>query len=250
MEERTYLSGTSLAGMSPTRSRVENDYYATPFEATEAILSREELHGSILEPAAGEGHISKVLREHYPNSQIISTDLVQRDDRFGCGIVGGVDFLTENYPEKFNNVITNPPFSLAKEFAEKALEVSTGKVILFAKIQFLEGRQRKDFFATHPPKAVYVFSKRVNPLRNGLEVDEMVSPGQVPCASLGSYGNMAIPANLAFVGFNLQQSKSRGAAMKMDKVAGSGNDEFYTPEYAIAPLYKYLPPPRDNLVSV
>lgn len=44
MEERTYLSGTSLAGMSPTRSRVENDYYATPFEATEAILSREELH--------------------------------------------------------------------------------------------------------------------------------------------------------------------------------------------------------------
>ena len=71
MEERTYLSGTSLAGMSPTRSRVENDYYATPFEATEAILSREELHGSILEPAAGEGHISKVLREHYPNSQLI-----------------------------------------------------------------------------------------------------------------------------------------------------------------------------------
>ena len=158
MEERTYLSGTSLAGMSPTRSRVENDYYATPFEATEAILSREELHGSILEPAAGEGHISKVLREHYPNSQIISTDLVQRDDRFGCGIVGGVDF------------------SLAKEFAEKALEVSTGKVILFAKIQFLEGRQRKDFFATHPPKAVYVFSKRVNPLRNGLEVDENGKP--------------------------------------------------------------------------
>lgn len=176
MEERTYLSGTSLAGMSPTRSRVENDYYATPFEATEAILSREELHGSILEPAAGEGHISKVLLEHYPNSQIISTDLVQRDDRFGCGIVGGVDFLTENYPEKFNNVITNPPFSLAKEFAEKALEVSTGKVILFAKIQFLEGRQRKDFFATHPPKAVYVFSKRVNPLRNGLEVDENGKP--------------------------------------------------------------------------
>lgn len=121
-------------------------------------------------------HISKVLREHYPNSQIISTDLVQRDDRFGCGIVGGVDFLTENYPEKFNNVITNPPFSLAKEFAEKALEVSTGKVILFAKIQFLEGRQRKDFFATHPPKAVYVFSKRVNPLRNGLEVDENGKP--------------------------------------------------------------------------
>lgn len=30
--------------------------------------------------------------------------------------------------------------------------------------------------------------------------------------------------------------------MKMDKVAGSGNDEFYTPKYAIEPLLKYLKP--------
>ena len=29
--------------------------------------------------------------------------------------------------------------------------------------------------------------------------------------------------------------------MKMDKVAGSGNDEFYTPRYAIEPIIKYLP---------
>ena len=28
--------------------------------------------------------------------------------------------------------------------------------------------------------------------------------------------------------------------MKMDKVAGSGNDEFYTPEYAVLPIIKYL----------
>lgn len=30
--------------------------------------------------------------------------------------------------------------------------------------------------------------------------------------------------------------------MKMDKVAGSGNDEFYTPIYAIKPILKYLKP--------
>lgn len=28
--------------------------------------------------------------------------------------------------------------------------------------------------------------------------------------------------------------------MKMDKIAGSGNDEFYTPKYAIQPILKYL----------
>jgi hypothetical protein len=31
--------------------------------------------------------------------------------------------------------------------------------------------------------------------------------------------------------------------MKMDKVAGSGNDEFYSPRYAIKPIIKYLPSP-------
>lgn len=30
--------------------------------------------------------------------------------------------------------------------------------------------------------------------------------------------------------------------MKMDKVANSGNDEFYTPDYAITPILKYLKP--------
>ena len=29
--------------------------------------------------------------------------------------------------------------------------------------------------------------------------------------------------------------------MKMDKIANSGNDEFYTPEYAIEPIMKYIP---------
>lgn len=28
--------------------------------------------------------------------------------------------------------------------------------------------------------------------------------------------------------------------MKMDKIAGSGNDEFYTPTYAITPILKYI----------
>jgi hypothetical protein len=34
--------------------------------------------------------------------------------------------------------------------------------------------------------------------------------------------------------------------MKMDKVAGSGNDEFYTPRYAVKPILKYIP--TDSIV--
>ena len=30
--------------------------------------------------------------------------------------------------------------------------------------------------------------------------------------------------------------------MKLDKVANSGNDEFYTPPYAVQPILKYIKP--------
>lgn len=175
MKENT-LSGTSLAGMSATRERVENDFYATPKTAVEAILDEIQLEGSILEPAAGQGHISAVLREKYPDSEIVSTDLVHREEKFGISIAGGVDFLHHNYGRKFDNVITNPPFKLAKEFIERALEVANGKVIMFAKIQLLEGQERREMFENTPLKYVYVFSKRVNPMRNGEELDEKGKP--------------------------------------------------------------------------
>lgn len=174
--ERRFLSGTSLAGTSPTRERAKNDFYATPFEATNAILRRVNLHGSILEPAAGQGHISKLLKERYPESEIVSTDLVAREDKFGVGIQSGIDFLTHDYGRKFDNVITNPPFSLAQEFIEKALSVANEKVVIFAKIQLLEGEKRREMFNKHPPKYVYVFTKRQSPLNNGSPVDESGKP--------------------------------------------------------------------------
>ena len=86
------LTGTKLAGANPERGRVDNDYYATPFSATNAILDRLEGildNEIILEPAAGEGHIVKCLKEKYPNAQIIAQDLVHRNSRFDIDVRGG-----------------------------------------------------------------------------------------------------------------------------------------------------------------
>ena len=144
MSDRTYLSGTSLAGMSPSRSRVKDDFYATPFYATEAILDKEQLHGSILEPAAGEGTLARyylnVIQTVKSFQPIWYSEMINLD-----AALWGVDFLTESYPSKFDNVITNPPFSLAKEFAERALEISREKVILFAKFSFSKVSSAKTF---------------------------------------------------------------------------------------------------------
>ena len=156
------MNGGNIAGGNPARGRVENDYYATPSEATLAILEKEEITYPALEPACGEGHISKLLSE----KDTVSFDLIDR----GYGL-GGQDFLMFNPDIKFGTTITNPPFNLFQEFAEKALSVSD-KVILFGKLQALEGQKRATFLENSPLKTVYVFKKRINPLRNGSPTDE------------------------------------------------------------------------------
>ena len=158
------LTGTSLSGTSMSRERVENDYYATPPESTIALLEREKFFGGILEPCCGEGHISEVLKDY--GYDVVSNDLVDR----------GYGEFNENYLKtdklKATNVITNPPFKYAKEFIEKSLQDTTGKVAMFCKIQLLEGVSRRDLFENSPLRTVYVFTKRQNPLRNGSPVDE------------------------------------------------------------------------------
>ena len=172
MDNENFLSGTSLAGMSTTRDRVVDDYYATPETATIAILDKEKFDGNIYEPACGAGHISKLLYQYYPDSKIYSTDLIDR----GYGDKQ-LDFLEYDFKEfKFDNVITNPPFKMAQEFIEKALLVSSKKVIMFAKIQLLESKKRKEMFETTPLQYIYVFSERQNPLRNGSALDEKGKP--------------------------------------------------------------------------
>jgi hypothetical protein len=161
------MNGSNIAGGNPERGRVENDYYATPAEATLALP--EDILYPVLEPACGQGHISKLLT----GGDVVSTDLIYR----GYG-KGGVDFLSEDFyeelyfPSKYNTVITDPPFNLFQEFVEKALRIANKKVIMFGKLQALEGMKRATFLQSTPLKTVYVFKKRINPLRNGNPLDE------------------------------------------------------------------------------
>jgi len=164
------MKGHQIAGTSLNRQRIENDFYATPENSTKALLEVEEIIYPALEPACGEGHISKLITGE--NKSVISTDLINR----GYGNIF-VDFLKYDFSDyEFNTVITNPPFNLFQEFAEKALRVAKHKVILFGKLQALEGQKRATFMQNSPLRTVYVFKARQNPLRNGSLVDENGKP--------------------------------------------------------------------------
>lgn len=134
--------------------REKDDFYATPPEATEALLAVEKFDGRILEPACGDGAISRVLESH--GYHVTSTDLVER----GYG-EAGLDFLMLGYPHSAPNIITNPPFKLANQFVRRAVEITSGKVAMLLKIAFLEGVERARLFQSTPLARVWVFSKRV-----------------------------------------------------------------------------------------
>lgn len=148
---REYKKAEKIAGFGNNRSK--GDFYPTPDFVLIPILEREIFEGNILEPCCGEGHISKELIKK--GFDVTSCDLYDR----GYGETGK-DFLFMPEPKSFDNIITNPPYNLAMEFAKTSLIVARKKVALMMKINFLEGVKRKPFLEDSPLKYVYVFSKR------------------------------------------------------------------------------------------
>lgn len=144
------------------KQREVNDYYATEPKALELLLDIEKFSDRIWECACGEGHLSKVLEAR--GYDVYSTDLIDR----GYG-EGNIDFLKCDCTVEDADIITNPPYKYALEFAEHALELlqSGRKLALFLKLQFLEGKKRREFFNKYPPKTVYVASSRLLCAKNG-----------------------------------------------------------------------------------
>lgn len=109
----------------------------------------------------GGGHISKVLKEY--GYDVTSRDIVDR----GYGEVR--DFLDLWTTEWDGDIITNPPYSFAREFVEKALQIipKGNKVVMFLKLTFLEGKARRELFRENPPIRVWVSSSRLKCAMNG-----------------------------------------------------------------------------------
>lgn len=168
---------TTLGASNHTdKEREQNDYYATEPKALELLLPFETFSPYVWECACGEGHLSEVLKAH--GYKVKSSDIIDR----GYPATEVIDFLKVNKADIKNDVsrdiITNPPYKYAKEFVEKALEISMDgtKIAMFLKVQFLEGKARRELFEKHPPKRIYVASSRLLCAKNG-EFEKMKKGG-------------------------------------------------------------------------
>jgi hypothetical protein len=135
------------------------DFVETPPEAVEALLSVERFEGDILEPCAGKGAISKILIAHGYN--VISRDLVDRNNE---KVEANKDYFAST--EMFGNVITNPPYRKATQFAYHAIQHVYHKVAFLLRGTFLETPTRRDWLFENPElptcfEKLYVFSERL-----------------------------------------------------------------------------------------
>ncbi|MGI7118401.1 hypothetical protein ACNGEM_07360 [Campylobacter coli] len=141
-----------------SNKRNKNDYYQTPYTMTKHLLEIENFEGSILEPSCGAGAIVKILRDY--NKSVDYCDL--NNDFSLTGIFKDFkDFINDDF-KKYDNIVTNPPFSLAKEFILKAKQIANNKIAMLLPLNYLHGVSRYNEICKDtdfPLKTVYVFCR-------------------------------------------------------------------------------------------
>ena len=142
------------------------DFFPTPGWATRALFEYVvKPTGTVLEPASGHGHMTRVLQEY-------GMEVTERD------LMHGDDYMKDDREENFDWIITNPPFTLGKEFVIKSLSKGDN-VAMFVRQNFLEGQRRyAELFSKYPPSKIAIFTQRVG-LKYGKVVDMSSAVGYV-----------------------------------------------------------------------
>lgn len=166
MTENTHkIFVTTGASNHAQNDRASYDFYCTDPKALEKLLELREFNKNIYEPACGLGTLSDVLSSH--GYKVYSTDIKDYGYKKQNKIL---NFLShEVLPQADEgllqcDILTNPPYSKALEFIKQSLAIIEDgyHVVMFLRLQFLEGKARRAFFNVNPPKEIYVFSERMN----------------------------------------------------------------------------------------
>ena len=140
---------------APLKERRE-DLYQTPSVAVQALLRVEDLPHRLWEPAAGRGAIVNVLRA--AGHEVLASDLVDYGDPTHFA---RRDFLMERkIPDGCEAIVSNPPYKLAGEFVEHALDLCP-RVVMLLRLAFLESERRREILENRGLARIHVFRNRL-----------------------------------------------------------------------------------------
>jgi hypothetical protein len=141
------LDASRMVGGNSAYGRAKSDFYPTPADATLALVKALALpRGTrIWEPACGEGHMVKVLKQC--GYSVLATDISM-----------GANFLTKSY-EPCDWIITNPPFSIADKFIERCLYFDRPFALLL-KSHYWHAKKRLSLFRRSPPSVLFPLTWR------------------------------------------------------------------------------------------
>ena len=136
------------------------DDYPTPCWATRALI--EGLYPtppvwplSVREPCANRGHMVRPLAEYF--ATVDAADIFD----YGAGFPVR-DYLFGPMPDAVDWTVMNPPFRLAEQFIQRALQSSRKGVVVIVRTAFLESVGRYNSLFSHvAPSQVLQFSERV-----------------------------------------------------------------------------------------
>jgi hypothetical protein len=139
-------------GLPSGRDRANGDFYIEPRWLVEALLRVERFEGPIHDPFCGGGNIVGACLER----GLTATGSDLHDRGFG------MQRDAFNIKEPLTNLIGNPPFARIEEVIRHFLPLVQHKLVLLARLNVLEGQDRRDLFRASPPARVWVSSRRAS----------------------------------------------------------------------------------------
>ena len=158
------------------RVKLDDDAYETPPWAVERLLEKADLPGGLwFEPCAGHGNIITAVRAARKDVTWAATEVreecLPRLKELGFDNGSIRDFLAFKWPlSPYDLTLSNPPFSFAQEFLEKALSMSQ-HVAFLLRLNYLGSEKRQTFLKYNMPD-VYVLPNRPSFAFGGTDATE------------------------------------------------------------------------------
>lgn len=154
-----------LENRKSIRARAKHyEVFRTPASAYKPLLDYrpEWFTGRGFDPSAGDGRmIRELMRRGNPGPHFVNDireeEIVALSD---CGQVTIGDYLSLSDLPSCNFMLTNPPFTKAQEFVEKARQHVSGPICVLQTIQWMGSQKRSKWFQNAGLAEILVLPKR------------------------------------------------------------------------------------------